>query len=106
MRKTYCLPFIVLWVIALVIVAPASRAAEEKTWTIRFHYEQPPTAPLPAYGFEPWAKDVEKATKGRVKVQIFPGDSLFKTKSDAVEAVRVGIADVAFFVRLGLFSSI
>jgi TRAP-type C4-dicarboxylate transport system substrate-binding protein len=96
MRKNYCLPFIALCFIALIIAAPSSGAAEEKTWTIRFHYEQPTTAPLPVYGFEPWAKDVEKATKGRVKVQIFPGDTLFKTKSDAVESVKLGIADVAF----------
>ncbi len=69
---------------------------EEKSWTIKFHYEQPTTAPLAVYGFEPWAKAVEKVTKGRVKFQIFPGDSLFKTKTDAVEAIKAGIADVAF----------
>ena len=85
-----------MFAIALITVAPAFGAAAEKTWTIRFHYEQPPTAPLPVYGFEPWAKDVEKATKGRVKVQIYSGDTLFKTKSDAVESVKLGIADVAF----------
>ena len=96
MRKPYCLPFIVLWVIALIIGTPVLGTAQEKTWTIRFHYEQPTTAPLPTYGFEPWAKAVEKATKGRVKVQTYPGDSLFKTKSDAVESVKLGIADVAF----------
>ena len=96
MRKNDGLLFVVLWVIALILVVPSPGAAEEKTWTIRFHYEQPKTAPLAVYGFEPWAKEVEKATKGRVKVQIFPGDTLFKTKSDAVESVRLGIADVAF----------
>jgi len=96
MKRNYCLPFVVLWIIALIMVAPSPGAAAEKTWTIRFHYEQPPTAPLPVYGFEPWAKDVEKATKGRVKVQIYSGDTLFKTKSDCVESVKLGIADVAF----------
>ncbi len=96
MRKNACFTFIVLAVAALIIFAPSPGAAQEKTWTIRLHYEQPPTAPLPAYGFEPWAKDVEKATKGRVKVQIFSGDTLFKTKSDAVTAVKGGVADVAF----------
>ena len=45
MRKTYCLPFMVLWVIALIMVAPAPGAAAEKTWTIRFHYEQPTDRP-------------------------------------------------------------
>jgi TRAP-type C4-dicarboxylate transport system substrate-binding protein len=86
----------VLLVITLIAGVPALGAGEEKTWTIKFHYEQPTTAPLPVYGFEPWAKAVEKATKGRVKVQTYPGDTLFKTKTDAVEAVKAGIADVAF----------
>jgi TRAP-type C4-dicarboxylate transport system substrate-binding protein len=96
MRKAYCFPFMLLCVIGLIIGTQALGMAAEKTWTIKFHYEQPTTAPLPVYGFEPWAKAVEKATKGRVKVQIYPGDTLFKTKTDAVEAVKSGIADVAF----------
>lgn len=96
MRKNTCLNFMLLCAVALIIAAPSPGAAQEKTWTLRFHYEQPSTAPLPTFGFEPWAKDVEKATKGRVKVQTFPGDTLFKTKSDAVTAIKGGIADVAF----------
>jgi TRAP-type C4-dicarboxylate transport system substrate-binding protein len=96
MKKAYCFPFMVLYVIGLILGIQTSGAAAEKTWTIKFHYEQPTTAPLPVYGFEPWAKAVEKATSGRVKVQVYPGDTLFKTKSDAVEAVRSGIVDVAF----------
>ena len=75
--------------------------AAEKTWTIKLHYEQPLGAPLPAYGFEPWAKAVENVTKGRVKVQTFPGDTLFKTRSNAVDSVRLGIADVAFIYAWG-----
>jgi len=102
MRKNYCLLFIVLWAIAWILAPAAPGAAAEKTWTIRFHYEQPPTAPLPTYGFEPWAKDVEKATRGRVKVQIHSGDTLFKTKSDVVESVKLGIADVAFMYAWSL----
>src|SRR3972149_9511402 len=96
MKKTFFLPILVLSVIPFSLMAPSFGAAAEKTWTIRFHYEQPPTAPLPVDGFEPWAKDVEKATKGRVKVQIYSGDTLFKTKSDCVESVKLGIADAAF----------
>ena len=76
--------------------APAPTPAPEKTWTLKFAYEQPPTAPLPTYGFEPWAKDVERVTKGRVKVETYPGNTLFNTRSDAVEAIKSRIADVGF----------
>jgi len=83
-------------IMAMVLLTPVSGFAKEKTWVLKFHYEQPTTAPLPVYGFEPWAKAVEEATQGRVKIQVFPGNTLFKTKTDAVEAVKAGIADIAF----------
>ena len=78
----------------LVLVISANGFAAE--FTIKLHYEMPTTAPLAKYGFEPWAKDLEKATNGRVKVQTYPGDTLFKTKTDAVEAIKAGIADIGF----------
>ena len=81
---------------AMVALAPAPGFSKEKKWVLKFHYEMPTTAPLPVYGFEPWAKAVEKATNGRVEIQTFPGDTLFKTKTDAVEGVKAGIADIAF----------
>jgi hypothetical protein len=36
MRKNYCLPFIVLWVIALIMVAPAPGAAADDKWRTMF----------------------------------------------------------------------
>lgn len=75
---------------------PGSVLAAEETYTLKFHFEQPTTAPLAVYGFIPWAKAVEEATNGRVKMQLFPGDTLFKTKTDAVDAVKSGLADIAF----------
>lgn len=97
MKKFYLIPLMIALVITLSFGGPVTAsAAGQKTWTIKLHYEMPNTAPLPVYGFEPWAKAVEKATNGRVKVQIFPGDTLFKTRKDAVEAIKAGLADVAF----------
>ncbi len=70
--------------------------AAQKNYTLRFHYEQATTSPSAVYGHEPWAKAIEEATNGRVKVQIFPGDTLFKSKTDSVEAVKAGLTDIAF----------
>lgn len=97
MKKFLLIPLMIALMTASIVggLTPAP-AQGQKTWTIKFHYEQPTTAPLPVYGFEPWAKDVERVTKGRVKMEIYPGDTLFKTKTDAVEAVKAGIADIAF----------
>ena len=97
MKRVFLIPLMIALMTALIFGGPTlAQAQGKKTWTIKFHYEQPTTAPLPVYGFEPWAKDVERVTNGRVKMEIYPGDTLFKTKTDAVEAVKAGIADVAF----------
>jgi TRAP-type C4-dicarboxylate transport system substrate-binding protein len=97
MKRCYVIPLMIALVITLSPGAPTPASASgQKTWTIKLHYEMPNTAPLPVYGFHPWAKAVEKATKGRVKVQIYPGDTLFKTRTDAVEGIKAGLADVAF----------
>jgi len=94
MRKYFLIPLM----IALFILCGlgSGRGALSKTWTIKMHYEMPNTAPLPVYGFHPWAKAVEEVTKGRVKVELYPSDTLFKTRTDVVEAIKSGLADVAF----------
>ena len=97
MKKCFFIPLMIALVISLNFGGPLPASASgQKTWTIKVHYEQPNTAPLPVYGFHPWAKAVEKATKGRVKAQFYPGDTLFKTRTDAVEGIKAGLADVAF----------
>ncbi len=68
--------------------------AAQPTYTLRLHYETVPGAPLTAYGWEPWAKAVETATNGRVKMQLFNSDTLFKTKTDAVDAIKADRADI------------
>lgn len=47
---------------------------------------------------EPLAKDIEKATEGRVKVTIYPGAALAKP-ADQFNAAATGIADIAFGVQ-------
>ena len=42
---------------------------------------------------EPWAKDVETATNGKVKVTIYPVDTLLKA-TDIYEGILSGIADI------------
>jgi len=95
MKKYFFIPLMIACFIAFNFGGPAPASAQ-KTWTIKMHYEMPNTAPLPVYGFHPWARAVEEVTKGRVKVQTYPGDTLFKTRTDVVEAIKAGLADVAF----------
>lgn len=74
-----------------------SKAADSgKTWTLKMSVVNPTTAPLYTAGHKPWADDVERVTNGRVKVQIYPNDTLMATK-DAYDGVASGLADVALF---------
>ena len=49
----------------------------------------------PVHAVQPWAKQVEKATKGEVKIQIYPSQTLCKGK-DAWNATKNGIADIGW----------
>lgn len=95
MKHKWMFGMVVLALLVAVTIPPAVQA-EKAAYTLKFHYEQAATAPAAVYGHEPWAKAVEKATGGRVAIQIFPGDTLFKTKTDTVDAVKAGLTDVAF----------
>jgi len=82
MKRVFLIPLMIALMTALIFGGPAlAQAQGKKMWTIKFHYEQPTTAPLPVYGFEPWAKDVERVTNSRVKMEIYPGDTLHCRRS-------------------------
>jgi TRAP-type C4-dicarboxylate transport system substrate-binding protein len=49
----------------------------------------------PANALQPWAKKVEEATKNRVKIDIFPAQTLAKGP-DIFNAVKTGVADMGW----------
>jgi TRAP-type transport system periplasmic protein len=73
--------------------APASAAAAGKTWNLRFASDTPQGGPKSNAEFA-WAKSVETATNGRVKVTVFAGATLCSLP-DTVTAIQNGIADLA-----------
>lgn len=52
-------------------------------------------APLIKEVFEPWARDIEEATNGRVKITIYPGEAL-GPETTYVDAVKSGMIDIAW----------
>jgi TRAP-type C4-dicarboxylate transport system substrate-binding protein len=56
----------------------------------------PPAATFPCVQMERWAKEVEKRTHGRVKVQTFPGGTLLAAKN-IFDGVISGMADIGNF---------
>lgn len=80
---------------ALAAAGAAGAAAQERTVELRFAHWVPAQHPLSKVGYEPWAKSVEAASKGTIKVTIFPAQQLGKA-ADHYDMARDGIADMAW----------
>lgn len=70
--------------------ATSASAAEV---TLRFAHFFPAAAPFHKELYVPWAESIEKASNGRIKVEIYPSQTLAKVQA-SYEAVRNQVADV------------
>ncbi len=76
------------------VAAPGSASSQSK---ITLTYANFPPAPtFPCVQMERWAKEVEKRTNGKVKVQTFPGGTLLPAKN-IFDGVITGTADIGNF---------
>lgn len=66
-----------------------------KTITLRFAQQNPDTGYSTIHCVEPWLRQVEEATGGKVKIQAFHGQTLAKGK-DMWDAVKTGITDIGW----------
>jgi TRAP-type C4-dicarboxylate transport system substrate-binding protein len=84
-------------VITLFIVSPTllfvtSQPATAKPIILKFAYSMPEKKSVSA-GWEWWGDELEKRTGGKVKVEFYPGGTLFKI-SAAVDSVVKGVSDI------------
>lgn len=79
--------------VAAAFAAPAQ--AQDKPVELRFGHWMPSTHSLAKTGFEPWAKSVEAASKGSIKVMLYPAQQLGKAP-DHYDMARDGIADMTW----------
>jgi TRAP-type C4-dicarboxylate transport system substrate-binding protein len=66
-----------------------------KTIRLTMASQNPATSPSHINTIMPWVDQVEKATNGQVKIQVFAGQTLTKGK-DTWEALKNGIADIGW----------
>ncbi len=69
--------------------------ASAKTITLRFAHQNPDTGLSTKDCVEPWLKQIEKATGGKVKIQAYYGETLVKGK-DMWNGVKMGITDIGW----------
>ncbi len=88
---TRLLPWTVVIAASLAFAAPAP-AQEIK---LSLADQNSPTAWGPANALQPWVKKIEEANKGRVKIEVYPSQTLVKGP-DMWKAVRGGIVDIGW----------
>lgn len=89
-RKT-----VFILVVALSLVVGLAALGSAETITLTFANQNPDTSWSGMNAIGPWAKQVEEATGGKVKVQVFYSQTLCKGK-DTWEATKNGIADIGW----------
>lgn len=80
--------------VALALAAPLAQA-QDKPVELKFAHWLPAQHPLATLGFLPWAKSVEAASKGSIKVTIYPAQQLGKA-ANHYDMARDGIADITW----------
>ncbi len=86
---------IILAAITLLVASVLSFGAQAGAVKLRLGHWLPPAHPLQKLGFEKWAKSVEEASKGTIKIDIYPAMQLGHAV-DHYDMARDGIADITW----------
>ncbi len=78
---------------ALGVMALSSAQAE--TITLKLSHFLPSSHPTQKDFIEPWAKQLEEKTNGKVKVEIYPAGSAFGHVAKQLDQVKAGVVDIA-----------
>ena len=77
------------------LALPGAGLAQDKPVEMKFGSGVPAQHALAKTGFEPWAKSVEAASGGSIKVALFPAQQLGKA-NDHYDMARDGIAEITY----------
>jgi len=97
--KKKCFVLLSVFMIAAVMFCTASTAASApaKPVELKLAHAWATTHHVHVI-LDQWAKDVEKATNGRVKITIYPGGTL-STAVQLYDTLRTGVVDLAWFLQ-------
>lgn len=72
--------------------------AKEETITLTLHHFLSSKSPAHSQFLVPWAKKLEKASKGKIKVEIFPSMSMGGKPNELYKQARDGVSDMVWTV--------
>ncbi|WP_244468073.1 TRAP transporter substrate-binding protein [Nitratireductor soli] len=90
----------------LALLGLAGAASAQETTHLKLHHFLGPKAPAQTAMLEPWAERIEKASNGRVDIEIFPAMSLGGRPPELIRQARDGVVDIVWTVNgytAGLF---
>lgn len=88
----------VIPIFAIVLILVSSIGALAQEFTLRLHHFLPPTSTIPADGIAPWAKRIEEASNGRIKIELYPSMQLGGAPPQLFDQARDGVADIIWTV--------
>lgn len=97
MRNKLLFVFLVLVLVTLPLFAACAKPAPAPTIELSLAHFWPPTHFLNTEQVTGWAADIEKATKGQVKITTYPGSTLLKGP-ETYDGVVKGVADIGVSV--------
>lgn len=73
-----------------------SARAQAPVVTLKLHHFLPPVSNGHSKMLAPWAKDIETASQGKIKIDIFPSMQLGGTPPQLYDQVRDGVVDICW----------
>ena len=95
MIKPFASPAAVMLAAVTLAAAAPLVLAQDKPVELKFAHWVPGNHPLSRLGYEPWAKSIEMASKGTIKITFYPAQQLGKAP-DHYDMARDGIADITW----------
>ncbi|MCK5748100.1 TRAP transporter substrate-binding protein [Oricola sp.] len=86
-------------ILGTAIALAGTSLASAQEFTFKLHQMLPATSPAQKNMLEPWVKQVEENSGGRVKIEIYPAMSLGGTPPELVQQARDGVVDLIWTVN-------
>jgi TRAP-type C4-dicarboxylate transport system substrate-binding protein len=87
------------WVAPICALAFLASPVWAQEFTFKLHHLLPAKAPAQTKMLEPWVKQVEENSGGRVKIEIFPSMSLGGKPPELAQQARDGVVDIVWTVN-------
>ncbi len=85
--------------LGLVLTVAAGNTATAQEYTFKLHHFLSAKAPAHSKMLEPWARQVEANSGGRVKIEIFPSMTLGGRPPELIQQARDGVVDLIWAVN-------